>query len=132
MIAGGQPGLNPDALSPYSAVYLSTGDVYFGKLSWFPSPHMTDVWFIQRSQNQSGQVQTSLTPMKSLFWGPADEINFNSQDIVFSTRLKNSSQVVQAIENPSVLGQQQNAQGMGTDQPSPMPQAPETSPTSTK
>lgn len=111
LIAGMQPGVNPDAPSPYSAVYLSTGDIYFGKLSWFPSPHMTNVWFIQRNTDQSGQTQVSFVPMKSVFYGPMDEINFNAQDIVFSTRLKNSSQIVRAMENPSAVGQQTGVSG---------------------
>ena len=35
-------------LSPYSMVYLSTGDVYFGKLDMFPWPTITDVWMLQK------------------------------------------------------------------------------------
>jgi len=101
LIAGMQSGTSPDGSSPYSAVYLSTGDIYFGKLSWFPSPHMTNVWFLERGQDQNGQPQIAVAPMKSVSWGPSDEVNFNSQDIVFFTRLKNSSQIVAAMENPS-------------------------------
>jgi len=113
-IAGMQSGsVNPDGASPYSAVYLSTGDIYFGKLSWFPSPHMTDVWFIQRSQDQSGQPQVGVASMQSVFWGPVDEINFNSKDIVFWTRLKNSSQLVQALSNPASATGQQGETGSG-------------------
>jgi hypothetical protein len=107
LIAGMQSGTNPDAASPYSAVYLSTGDIYFGKLSWFPSPHMTDVWFIERSQGQDGQTQVGFAPLTSVAWGPTDGISFNAQDIVFSTRLKNSSQIVQVMENPSSVTAQQ-------------------------
>jgi hypothetical protein len=113
LIAGMQSGSNLDAASPYSAVYLSTGDIYFGKLSWFPSPHMTNVWLITRGQDSSGQTQTSLVPFKSVLWGPMDEISFNSQDIVFSTRLKNSSQIVSAMENPSSATGQQNGATSG-------------------
>lgn len=71
---------------------------------------MSDAWYITRNQGQNGQVQVGLAPMKSIFWGPVGDISFNAQDIVFSTRLLNSSQVVQAIENPSSL---QGAQGNG-------------------
>jgi flagellar basal body-associated protein FliL len=119
VIAGTQSGsANPDTPSPYSAVYLSTGDIYFGKLSWFPSPHMTNVWFIQRSTDQGGQAQVSFVPMKSVFYGPMDEINFNAQDIVFSTRLKNSSQIVAAMENPTSVGQQAVASSTVPSEPS--------------
>jgi len=31
---------NSASLSPYSAVYLSTGDIYFGILDWSPTPHI--------------------------------------------------------------------------------------------
>jgi hypothetical protein len=112
LIAGTQSSRsNSDGPSPYSAVYLSTGDIYFGKLSWFPAPHMTDVWFIERSQDQNGQAQTNIASLKSVFWGPVDEINLNAQDILFSTRLKNSSQIVTVIENPASLEQQGEVQG---------------------
>jgi hypothetical protein len=115
---------NPNAASPYSAVYLTTGDVYFGKLGWFPSPHMTDVWFVQRNQAANGQTQLGVAPFTSLFWMPVDEINFDEKQIVFTARLKNSSQLVQAIENPQSAVPQAAAggqQGMsipsGTAQP---------------
>jgi hypothetical protein len=114
VIAGMTGGSSANAASPYSAVYLTTGDVYFGKLGWFPSPHMSDVWYITRNQGQNGQTQLGLAPMKSIFWGPVGNINLNAQDIVFSTRLLNSSQVVQAIENPSSLP---GAQGNGAGAP---------------
>lgn len=132
LIAGMQSGANPDAASPYSAVYLSTGDIYFGKLSWFPSPHMTDVWFLERTQGQNGQTQVGFAPMSSVAWSPTDEISFNAQDIVFSTRLKNSSQIVQAMENPSSVQQQQQgaagAAGVSSStMPGALPQVPATS-----
>ena len=106
---GGGAASNPDAASPYSAVYLTTGDVYFGKLSWFPSPHMTDVWFLQHSTAADGQTQFGVAPFTSLFWTPVDAISFNEKQIVFTTRLKNGSQLVQAIENPQSVQQQGGA-----------------------
>ena len=110
MIAGNFMGNNTNTLSPYSAVYLSSGDIYFGKLSWFPSPHLTDVWYLQRSQGQNNQVQVSVQPFTSVFWGPSNELSLNSKNIIFTTRLMNSSQVVQAIENPQAAAAQQQGQ----------------------
>jgi len=116
-MSSGAGSANPSAPSPYSAVYLTTGDIYFGKLSWFPSPHMSDAWYITRNQNQSGQTQLGLAPMKNIFRGPIGNVDFNAQTIVFSTRLLNGSQVVQAIENPSTLsGSQGNATGAAQQQ----------------
>ena len=111
MIAGNFMGAkSTNTVSPYSAVYLSSGDIYFGKLSWFPSPHLTDVWYLQRSQGQNNQVQVSVQPFTSVFWGPSNELDLNSKNIMFTTRLMNSSQVVQAIENPQAATAQQQGQ----------------------
>ncbi len=100
---------NPAGPSAYSAVYLASGDIYYGKLDWFPWPRLTNVWFLQRSQ-VGGQSQLGITPFKSAFWGPVDEIELNSRQIIFWTRLRNDSQVVKAFENPELLQQQPQPQ----------------------
>jgi hypothetical protein len=126
VIAGMQAGAtNPSGASPYSAVYLTSGDIYFGKLSWFPSPHMTDVWYVTRNQGQSGETQLGIAAMKSVFWGPSDEVNFNAQDILFWTRLENSSQVVQAITG-QLSGQ--SSSSPASSAPSAPSQTPSTAP----
>ncbi len=101
---------SPDGPSPYSAVYLTSGDVYFGKLSWFPEPHMTDVWYLNRSMGANGQSQVSVTPLNGVFWGPVNDITFNPQQILFWTSLSNSSKLVADMENPSLAQQQPQAQ----------------------
>ena len=104
-LAFGSGSANPSGPSPYSAVYLSTGDIYYGKLSWFPSPHLTDVWLLQRQQDAQGQAQVAVEPFNSSFWGPVDEIDLNPRQIVFWTRLRNDSKLAQALSNPSLLEQ---------------------------
>jgi hypothetical protein len=104
-------GQNPAGPSPYSAVYLTTGDIYFGRLSWFPMPHLTDAWVLQRTQNAQGQTQVGVAPFVSSFWGPVDEIDLSPQQIVFWTRLRNDSQLAQALANPSSV-QQAGTQGI--------------------
>jgi len=91
---------NSASLSPYSAIYLSTGDVYFGILDWSPSPHIENPWFLQRSTNAQGQATVGVYPFSQVAWGPSDSIYFNSQDIVFWTRLSSTSSVVEAMANP--------------------------------
>jgi hypothetical protein len=88
---------NNSAQSEYSAVYLSNGEIYFGKLSWFPSPHLSDVFFIQRVADEENP-SLSLQPFNSVIWGPENEINLNSKEIIFWTNLRPDSQVVQIIE----------------------------------
>lgn len=101
---------SPDGPSPYSAVYLTSGDVYFGRLSWFPEPHMTDVWYLNRAMGADGQSQVSVAPLKNVFWGPVNEVTFNPQQILFWTSLSNASQLVTDMENPSARSQTGNQQ----------------------
>lgn len=88
-------------LSPYSAVYLSTGDIYFGKLSWFPTPHLDDAWFLQRGTNANGQAMTGVYPFSQVAWGPVGTVYLDSRQIIFWTRLENSSTIAEAIANPN-------------------------------
>lgn len=90
-------------VSPYSAVYLRTGDIYFGKLSWFPKPRLKNVWFIQRSVDEKNQPQLGLLPFTSAFWGPIDEVSLNPAEIVFWTRLRGSSDAARAFANPGAF-----------------------------
>lgn len=100
-------GSNKIAVSPYSAVYLSNGDMYFGILSWFPKPHLSKVWILQRQADQNNQSQLSVAEFTKAFWGPVDEIYLNSKQIVWWSRLRSDSQFVRAINNPSLVEQQQ-------------------------
>ncbi len=84
---------------PYYAVYLSTGDLYFGKLSYFPRVSLSDVWFLQRNPDDI-QNPLSLTPFKGAFWGPENELYLNSKDIVWKVKLKSDSPVLSYIKNP--------------------------------
>ena len=98
--AGGSAA-NDSSLSPYSAVYLSTGDIYFGTLVWSPSPHLEDAWFLQRGTNAAGNATVSVYPFSQVTWGPSDTVYLNSSQIIFWTRLSSTSTVAQLIANPS-------------------------------
>jgi hypothetical protein len=111
---------NPAGPSEFSAVYLATGDIYFGKLDWFPWPRMTNVWFLQRSINQQNQPQLGVAPFSSAFWRPIDEIYLNPKQIIFWTNLRNDSQLAQALANPTAL---QSLQSPAQPQPQPQPSA---------
>ncbi len=93
--------------SQYSAVYLSNGDMYFGSLSWFPKPRLSNVWLIQRTVDKDNQQQVGVAQFNKAFWAPMDEINLNPKEIVWWTRLQSNSELVKAMDNPSLLQQQQ-------------------------
>ncbi len=110
--------------SPYSAVYLSNGEVYFGKLSWFPYPKLKNVFFIQRNETGSN-FEFSLQTFQDIFWGPKNEIRLNSKEIIFWTKLKGDSQVARLIDdqlkNPTLesLNQIPDLSGSGAQNQNP-------------
>lgn len=112
--------------SKYQAVFLTNGQIYFGQLSGFPgsSPVLKDVYYLraQRSLQPSDDLTeelevedkekeeakitpaTSETPELTLIklgnelHGPVDEIQLNSDHILFVEDLKQESRIVRAIE----------------------------------
>ncbi len=84
----------------YSAVYLNTGDIYFGKLSRFPRMTLRDVWFLQKGSD--AQQGFGLSKFDKAFWGPEDEMAINEKNVIWVTELKTDSEVVKAIKNPQV------------------------------
>jgi len=87
------------ATSKYSAVYLSSGDIYFGELSWFPWPLIKNAWYIDAGVNPQTQTQeVNLLPLSSVFWGSTGNIKLNPKEIIFTTKLRSDSQVVSIIE----------------------------------
>lgn len=97
---------DPSGPSEYTAVYLSTGDIYFGKMDWFPWPRLKNVWLLQRGVNQQNQQQLGLVPFTSAFWGPVDEISLNPKQVIFWASLRNDSEMAKALANPAALAQQ--------------------------
>jgi len=106
--------------SAYSAVYLSNGDMYFGVLSWFPAPHLSKVWLLQRQVDQNNQPQTNIAEFSKAFWAPTDDIYLNSKQIIWWSRLRNDSKLAAAMDNPSILMQQQQ-QATSTSSPQAAP-----------
>ncbi|PIR44195.1 hypothetical protein COV23_01175 [Candidatus Wolfebacteria bacterium CG10_big_fil_rev_8_21_14_0_10_31_9] len=92
----------------YYAVYLSTGDIYFGQISNFPRFKLNDVWLLQKDANNT-QSPYNLVKFNKAFWGPSDEMSINREDIIWMSELSKESPVLQAIKNPqSATPSQQN------------------------
>jgi hypothetical protein len=83
----------------YWAVYLDTGDLYFGKLSFFPKLSLSDAYLLQRNE-QNKQNPFSVSKFSNAFWGPEDKIYINKENIVWKTKLKDDSQIINFIKNP--------------------------------
>ena len=89
--------------SGIAAVYMTNGDIYFGKMDWFPWPRLKNVWYIQRGVDQKQQPQVGLAPFKDLFWTPIDEVYLNPKEIIFWTMIKDGTQIAEALKNPEAF-----------------------------
>jgi hypothetical protein len=100
---------------PYMAVYLTTGDVYFGKTSVFPCVRIQDPWFLQRTED--GGV--TLERFADAAWMPKGKMRVNKDQIVFMSRLSELSSIVAAIEGRNVPQQQATQQQLpgGSEEP---------------
>lgn len=105
--------------SGYQAVFLTNGQVYFGKVSNPAEAYLTlkDIYYLQvvqpplQGQQQPGQqaadqqAQISLVKLGNELHGPVDEMHINREQILFYEDLKEDGQVVKAIRdykaNPS-------------------------------
>ena len=98
---------------------MATGDIYFGKMSWFPWPRLRGVWYLQRTVSEANQPQLGVIPFSSVFWGPVDSMYLNPRQIVFWTNLRSDSELAKALGNPSILNQLQSPQGGAVPQGNP-------------
>lgn len=86
----------------YSVVYLTTGEVYVGKLSSFPRLALTDAYLIQiiKDPNDATKSNFQLAPLSQTIWSPK-VIYLNDEHIVFSGPISDTSKVVETIKSGS-------------------------------
>lgn len=87
----------------YTAVYLKTGDLYFGELTTFPYYGLSHVYMIQvNAQDQKNPV--SVQKFTNIFWGPEDSMRINPAEVVWSATLNPQGQLAQLIaSNPGLV-----------------------------
>lgn len=106
--------MEKEVASPYyQAVFLTNGQVYFGKLSGVNDkfPVLTDVYYLQANRNlqapkEDGEVENkvaqpdlSLIKLGNELHAPQDKIFLNRDHILFVVDLKDEGQVAQTIKN---------------------------------
>jgi hypothetical protein len=97
----------------YQAVFLSNGQVYFGKVSNLHSDYvkLADIFYLQMKkgvqtqeppaegeQPAAAQSQLSLIKLGSELHGPQDSMIINQKHVLFIESLKDDSKVVAAIK----------------------------------
>lgn len=93
--------------SKYQAIFLTNGQVYFGKLSDVDNGYVNikDVYYLQVQQavqpadtkSSTEQPKVSLTKLGNELHGPTDEMHISRTQVLFWENLKGDSTVVKAI-----------------------------------
>lgn len=95
----------------YQAVFLTNGQVYFGKIKSITNDNiaLNDIFYLQVQQSvqpdaqqkaaSNEQQQLSLAKLGNELHGPEDSMYLNRQQVLFWENLKDDGKVVQAIKN---------------------------------
>lgn len=86
----------------HSVVYLSTGEIYIGKLSYLSVPKfkLTDAYRLQAVKDATDETKTNfqLTPLKDALWSP-QKLYLNPDQVVFYGPIEESSKAGEALRN---------------------------------
>ena len=112
---GGSGDFSYDSDS-YYAVFLSNGQVYFGKIAEQDKRFtiLEDIYYLQVSNplqqvpptGAQQQPQLTLVKLGNELHGPRDHMQLNNEHILFTEELKDDGRVVQAITEYKVSGDQ--------------------------
>jgi len=91
---------------PWSVVYLTTGEIYVGKISHFPKLQIFDAYILQMVSKPveptegevTGETKTSfqLSPLKDALWAPK-KLYLNRDQVVFYGPVREDSKVAETI-----------------------------------
>ncbi len=97
----------------YQAVFLTNGQVYFGKVSNVDASYvkLTDIYYLQvqqqvqpKDQSASQQPQVSLAKLGGELHGPEDVMYISRQQVLFWENLKSDGKVTKAISDYKANG----------------------------
>ena len=83
----------------YYAVYTITGDIYFGKLSYFPRLSLSDVYLLQIPKNGEKISSPVLLRFSDALWGPEDKIYLNEKNIIWKTKVSDKNKLFSLLVN---------------------------------
>ena len=94
----------PDAIKglfnkPYSVVYLSSREIFVGRLSTLPRLTLDDAYILQIVPNEEDPSKTGfqLMPLSSTLWAPK-RIYLNKDHVIFTAEVRDDSQVAQTLK----------------------------------
>lgn len=87
----------------YAAVYMTSGDIYFGKLERFPRMALANAYTLQRTDNKN--TPFNLVRFGDAFWGPKSTIELSEQNVLWVAELSENSPVLKSIKEQEVATQ---------------------------
>ena len=86
----------------FYAVYLRTGDLYFGKLTRFPVFGLKNPYLLQVQNDPQNPL--SIQKFENIFWGPEGYLRINRNEVVWMAQLNSEGQLAQVLKNnPNLL-----------------------------
>ena len=86
----------------HSVVYLSTGEIYIGKLSYLSVPKfkLVDAYRLQAVKDAEDETKTNfqLTPLKDALWSP-QKLYLNPDQVVFYGPIEEGSSAGEALRD---------------------------------
>jgi len=90
----------PEVGTPYAAVLLDNGQVYYGKLTHAGSkfPELTDVYYIQSQVNQETKAVTNILVRRGNEWHGPDRMFLNERHVILIEPVGTNSKVAELIQ----------------------------------
>ncbi len=82
----------------YSVVYLTTGEVYIGKLTTFPRLELKDSYILQVAKDATDPAKSNfqLQPIKEALWAPKS-LHLTRKNVVFYGPLSSDSTIAKKL-----------------------------------
>jgi len=86
-----------------SFVYLTTGEMYIGKLTTFPSLEFKNGYIMQVTKDETDPTKNKfqLVPLKDALWAP-QTLHLIKKNVVFYGKLSPDSKIAQTIAGQAV------------------------------
>jgi hypothetical protein len=90
----------PEITTPYAAVLLDNGQVYYGKLTNAGGmfPELTDVYYIQSQVNKDTKEVTNILVRRGNEWHGPDRMFLNAQHVILIEPVGTNSKVAELIQ----------------------------------
>ena len=92
-------GVDLKGEEPYYAVQMENGDLYFGRVSYFPKFSLRETYIVQSVQDPTSPLGSSLrvVPLNQATIWSANKINLNKDKVLSVSEVNKESQVMKLI-----------------------------------